>query len=143
LSIASKLPYNRHAAIWWIGYHKEKAGRSAVVAHLEGILADKTLISSRTGELSQGALTLGQLGDAASTDIVRRICGELSLHIETSSRPVDDLYKLFWACQGLALLGKKDEALKELEQLPKRCAARWNPGIDRLYQWDLAEARKW
>jgi hypothetical protein len=137
--LQSSVPYNRYLAIWWIGNHNEKRGRDAVAARMEAILADKASIPPSTGELVQGALTLGQLGEVASVDVVRRICNELSDRVDT---PGGDVHRLFTAYQGLALLGKKDEALMELQHIPKRYAAKWNPDIDKIHQRSLTEARK-
>ena len=137
--VQSNVARNRSSAIWWFGYNKEKAGRDAVAARMETILADSPTSSPHAGELAEGALTLGQLGDVASIDVVRRICRTLAHHVKVSNG-MDDY--LFTACEGLALLGEKDDAISELDQFRAHNLTRWDSYFDEMYQRRIADARK-
>ena len=108
---------------------------------MEVIMRDKTSIRSKTSTLRCGAVTLGQLGDVTNVNVVRRICRQLLLLAESSVDPVGNGVNFFEACHGLALLGKKDEALKELGQFVKRNSAKWHPSVREMYQRDLDQAK--
>jgi hypothetical protein len=111
---------NRFDAIIALGNGKSKQGRAPIAAHLDAFYADKNReFSSLTrAEMSHCSLALGQIGDKASMPQVRRVCKDMSCWLETygpqGSAMLEDLFRSY---QGLALLGEKDEAIKELERL--------------------------
>ena len=144
----SDIPANRWAAIAGIGMRKEGGAQAAVVKHLENILAHGMTDRWSVRELSQGVLTLGQLGDSSSAALVHRICKELARFAETTKFSVSydrghTCSDLFTAYRGLALLGKKREALKELDELHKRSSGQWRPNVEEEYQTNLAKAGRW
>ena len=143
--LQSDVPGNRCVAIAWIGRHKEKAGQKAVVRHLETILADRTDAPSRAASCPKAHLPWETSENVANVDLVRRVCRQLSLYAGASefSDHEFDVHDLFVAYHGLALLGKKDEAIKQLDEFHKRNSAKWKPDIEEAYQSNLAKTGKW
>ncbi len=113
---------NRYNAIIWLSAKKDKAGREALLKRFQRI-PDAQPAGNRHGELESElamcALALGQIGDSRDLDIVRKICKYFSEKVEMST-PQEYSFSagmVFEAYRGLALLGKKEEAMKELHRL--------------------------
>jgi hypothetical protein len=139
--LRDEFPENRSLAIRWIAYNKDKAGQAAIVKRAEEILADKNTIDSQANELADCALALGILGDAGNLDLVKRICKHFMSFAQVNdlSGPECNCNQLFRAYRGLALLGKKEEALTELERLYDHYSAHWEEGYFKIYH-DKSEA---
>jgi hypothetical protein len=143
---------NRLDAIEWIGEHREKAGQKAILDRIDAIFAAKKASSSVDAELAACALALGRIGDKATTHAVRRICKHFSYWTYMSYRPLTEGrsgryssqdYYLFRAYQGLALLGAKDEALRELRRLYDAYSSEMEPGTRKEFQNCLEAADRW
>ena len=141
--VGDEFTENRCHAIGCIGYKKEKAGQDAIIKNVDRILADNKHIDSSAYELAESALALGQLGDPGSLETVRRICRHLSVVAEVNDLKTYSCFPgdLFRAYYGLSLLGKKDEAMDELERLGKHVSAHGDPDISKRYQEKLKAIR--
>ncbi|HWP69406.1 MAG TPA: hypothetical protein VN437_08890 [Rectinemataceae bacterium] len=155
---------NRGHAIRWIGWHKETAGREAVIKHVNRILDRAPAETAQAlalgeehpsngpfgylgaaGELAAAAVALGQIRGADSEATVRRICKEFSrcveqYHFEGYDFRIDDLFEGY---RGLIAIGKRDEAINELERLFKKFSSAMSLNDRDSYQRKLAIARKW
>ncbi len=136
-------PPNRIDAVKWLGLHKITQAGPAIVDYINRSLASRVHSSLEATEMAEGSLALGNIGDVKNIDAVRRACKWL-----TSSGLGFRNY-LFKAYHGLALLGEKTEALKELEDLYNKSTDPKNPnavpeGAERKeFQQSLEEARSW
>jgi hypothetical protein len=144
---------NRFDAVIWLGKNRVKEGRTPIAARVDAFYADKRGASSLTqSEMTHCALALGQLGDRASLPQVRQVCADLSHTVYMSYRPLEQgrwgvgssmNHDLFWAYRGLALLGEKDEALKELQRLLAAYGSEMEASTRKDYEKRLAEAKDW
>jgi hypothetical protein len=143
--VSDEFDMNRLNAIAWLGYHKEKAGEAAIQKNVEAIFAAKRSVDSRAYELAAGAFALGQIGDSNSMASVRRICGHFSRRLRQNGTLGYGCQseQLFTAYRGLALLGKKDEALKELDQRYSQYSASMGSNQAEIYKHDLEGAQRW
>jgi uncharacterized protein (TIGR03067 family) len=142
---------NRFDAIIWLGWTKTKDGRAPIMARVDEFYADKKREESsltRT-EMTHCALALGQIGDRASLPQVRRVCTDLSHTVYMAYRPSEQgrwaadsgiNEDLFRAYDGLALLGEKDEALKELKRLLATYGAEMEASTRKDYEKRLKAA---
>ena len=141
---------NRFDAVIWLGENKAKAGCRAIEARVDGYYDDpmRSLDSTSRSEMTYCALALGQIGDGASLPQVRRVCEDMSYTVYMAYRPTNGWAvgsgmngDLFRAYRGLTLLGKKDEAIKELNRL----LAEYGPEMDETrrkeFEQSLAEAK--
>jgi hypothetical protein len=137
---------NRFDAVIWLGEKRAKEGRARIAARVEKFYADpnRPYDSLTRAEMAHCALALGQIGDEQSLPQVQRVCEDMSYWIETyglagSAMPED----LFRAYRGLALLGKKDETLKELERLDKNFGAKLDESDKKEFAERMKVAKKW
>jgi RNA polymerase sigma factor (sigma-70 family) len=119
---------NRFDAVIWLGENKAKKGRRAIEARIDGYYDDpnRSLASLTQTEMTYCALALGQIGDGVSLRPVRRVCEDMSNTVRMCYRPKGQgrwaadsgiNERLFRAYHGLTLLGKKAEAVRELNRL--------------------------
>jgi hypothetical protein len=143
-ALRDDIPQNRVAAVAWIGWRREKAGRDAVVHFAKGILAEERGIAQRTRELSESALALASLGDPRDVALVRRICTDLSAYVAKTGFPAFGFkpFDLLRAYRGFALVIGKQEALRCLEELRSRSSPNWRDSERSDYDLCLADARK-
>jgi hypothetical protein len=106
--------YTRAVAIYWIGKHKEKAGKAAVVAYANHALEQGTIDHLA---LPACAVTLGQLGDRDVVDVVRRICKAIASEPHLGLADVSGRGHLFDAFDALEMLGEKEESQREKEKI--------------------------
>jgi hypothetical protein len=129
---------NRSDAVRWLAEHKSAAGRQAIAKRVDALLADLRAHKQEENslvyaELSDGALALGKIGDKASLPQIRRVCQFLTEDLPEEYKRAGwgvpgrwalggfmGLQNTFNAYQGLALLGEKDAALRELNTLFNR-----------------------
>jgi RNA polymerase sigma factor (sigma-70 family) len=137
---------NRFDAIIWLGEKKAKDGRAPIAAWVDTFYADpKRKFSTLTrAEMSHCSLALGQIGDEAGLPQVRKVCKDMSYWLETygiaGSAMVEDLFRAY---HGLALLGCKDEAIKELERLLAAHGAKIEASFKKEYAERLTAAKDW
>jgi RNA polymerase sigma factor (sigma-70 family) len=141
-------PYfrNRFDAVIWLGNSKSKEGRAPIAVRVDDFYADEKrgVDSTTRAEMSHCALALGQIGDKESLPQVRRICADMSWRLETYGIGGSQmLYDLFQAYHGLALLGGKDEAVKELERLVAAHGAKFEASSKKEYAERLKDAKDW
>jgi hypothetical protein len=143
---------NRFDAIIWLGENRLKAGRPAIANRVDAFYGDpKRESSSLTQtEMSYCALALGQIGDEASLPQVRRVCEDMSRTVYMCYRPKEEGRwgtdsgindRLFRTYRGLALLGKKDEALKELKRLLEAYGSEMEESARKDFEKRLEEAK--
>jgi len=141
---------NRFDAIIWLGEDRAKEGRRAIEARIDGYYDDpkRSLDSTSRSEMTYCALALGQIGDKASLPQVRRVCEDMSYTVYMAYRPTNGWgvgsgmnADLFRAYRGLTLLGKKDEAVKELNRLLTEYGPKMDETKRKEFEQHLAEAK--
>lgn len=130
---------NRLDAVEWLGKNQVAAGKTAIVRYINRMLDSKEESTLKWTELAESSLALGQIGDRSALPAVRRACKHLSYWGTGSSSPSD----LFMAYQGLALLGRKQEALAELNALFAKYSQGMEPSTRREYEEHLQAAAVW
>jgi RNA polymerase sigma factor (sigma-70 family) len=137
---------NRFDAIIWLGEKKAKDGRVPIAASVDAFYADpkRTFSTLTRAEMSHCSLALGQIRDEAGLPQVRKVCKDMSYWLETygiaGSAMLEDLFRAY---QGLALLGYKDEAIKELERLLAAHGAKIEASFKKEYAERLTAAKDW
>jgi hypothetical protein len=117
--IESDVSFNRYAAVQWVGQHKEKDGQAAILRYVDELFDDER--ANRYGptpidnHLSVCAFALGQLGDRSTLEVVRRICKLTASRDAPYYQHYPAQQSLSTAYHGLALLGEKEEALRDLK----------------------------
>jgi hypothetical protein len=137
---------NRMDAVIWLGKNKSADSRAVIAARVDAVYAgrDRTGDTTTRSEMSDCALALGRIGDRTSLPQVRRVCGDLSYWMtQVSQVEHNATVGLFDAYRGLALLGEKDEAVKELNRLLAGYGPKWEPSVRKYYEKRLAEAKGW
>jgi len=140
---------NRLDALEWLGRHKTVAGKNAVVRSINATLAREKPGTLTDNELAESALALGRIGDRSALPAVRRVRDRLLQYAEGpkngSGYFLDYIApsRLFLAYQGLALLGEKPRALRDLRQLYVRRAAAMRPSTRHDYERNLKAAALW
>jgi RNA polymerase sigma factor (sigma-70 family) len=143
---------NRFDAIIWLGWTRAKEGRAPIAARVDAYYADekRSVDSTTQAEMTHCAQALGQIGDRASLPQVRRVCADLSHAVYMSYRPLDQGRRgggsslnenLFRAYDGLALLGEKEEAVKELQRLLTTYGAEMEASTRKDYEERLKAAK--
>jgi RNA polymerase sigma factor (sigma-70 family) len=143
---------NRMDAVIWLGENKAKEGRRAIEARVDGYYDDpkRSIDSTSRAEMADCALALGQIGDQASLPQVRRVCEDMSYTVYMAYRPKEQgrwavgsamNQDLFRAYRGLTLLGKKNEAIKELNHLLTEYGAEMEESTRKDFEKSLAEAK--
>lgn len=146
--------HNRMTAMWWIGANRERGGVRLITDRAHAIHAqmqtrrDSLLLS----ELVECGLPLGQIGDRESLPCVRMICSVITQEVLAAYPPRDvnrsscyseQLRDLFRPFHGLALLGRKTEALRQLQRIYGICAPRMHRSTRQHFDRYLFEARHW
>lgn len=135
---------NRLDAVEWLGEHKILKAKSAIVQYINKTLTSKEKNSLLDAEAAESALALGQIGDKSTLPVVQRVCRYLANGLKqygvTGSM---DLYTLFQAHKGCALLGEKSKTLQELKSLYEQSAKRIEPSTRREYQERMQKAADW
>lgn len=137
---------NRFDAVIWLGQTKAKEGRKPIAGRVDAFYADpkRSVDSTTRSEMSYCALALGQIGDKAGLPQVRTVCEDLSYWVETygvgDSGMIEDLFRAY---QGLALLGEKEAAVKELERLVAAFGEKFEAGTKKEYGEKLKAAKGW
>jgi RNA polymerase sigma factor (sigma-70 family) len=134
---------NRFEAIRWLAENKSAAGRRAIEKRVDAVLeearnSDDSMIHF---ELADCALALGKIGDKESLPKVRAVCRYLTdddRYVGGGAGPAP--HRFLEAFLGLALLGEKDEALRELKAIYVKRA---NLMQAEDVQECLDKARKW
>lgn len=148
---------NRCRAIEWLGRHKEAAGRDAIIERVNHILRPSPKGTERaaprqpfgylgaSGELATAALALGKLGGSASEAAVKHVCNEFSRCVERDHLKGCDfgIDHLFTAYRGLIAIGRRDDAIKELERLFAQYSPEMSLNDRDAYKQKLATAQKW
>jgi hypothetical protein len=134
---------NRFDAIEWLAKNKSAAGRRAIEKQLDAVLADARNLDHSTihYELSACAEALGTIGDKASLPHVCAVCRYLTdddRYATGGSGP--EPHRFLEAFHGLALLGEKDEALRDLKAIYEKRKDRMDPAfvrecLDRASRW--------
>ncbi|MCK4789424.1 MAG: hypothetical protein KAV87_37120 [Desulfobacteraceae bacterium] len=150
--LESDVPPNRLGAIKWLGKHKVHGAIDHLIFHIDNILSGEVVSSSTHWEISAAAFALGQIGDSKGFEAVKRACDHLSYWIYMSYRPIEQgrsaktsgqIYRLFRAYQGMALLGHKEQALGELNRLFQKYGKEMENGTRKEYKEWLQRASKW
>jgi hypothetical protein len=145
--VNSDIAINRNAAVAWIGEHKERAGQAVIARYAEDLYMKQRARSAGVNpydhEISGCALTLGQLGDPGSLELVRRICKLVGSRDAMWFANGIERDSLFDAYHGLASLGEKDESLRDLEQVFENCAPKLSERDQKQFQERLDAAQKW
>jgi hypothetical protein len=138
---------NRFDAVEWLGAAKAAEGVPVIVKHLERMQAGKTTWrdSLEMAELSECSFALGQIGDKAGLATVQKVC---QMFCTGWANPYQSLgsyevYHLFEAYHGLALLGEKDAAVKELTRLYETYHSRMEVRSSEECKERLDKAAKW
>ncbi len=137
---------NRFDAVIWLGQAKAKEGRAPIAARIDAYYDDpkRSVDTTSRAEMGHCALALGQIGDKASLPQVRRVCEDLSAWPGTygagDSGLIEDLFRAY---RGLALLGAKEEALKELERVLAAHGEKFDAGARKEYAEKLKAAKGW
>ena len=137
---------NRFDAVIWLGERKVKEGRKPIAGRVDTFYADPnhSVDSTTRSEMSYCALALGQIGDKASLPQVKRVCEDMSWRLETygvgDSGMIEDLFRAY---RGLALLGGKQEAHKELERVIATYGEKFDAGAKKEYEEKLKAAKEW
>jgi hypothetical protein len=134
------MPTIQFAAVEWLGLHKINAGQHAVLICADRLLTGDSSISGGDDLMAECALTLGRLGDKSTLAVVRRICKRL-----TERGRFDDVGQrnLSAGYHGLALLGEKGEALRDLKQLYDIHASLLSDEHRKSFERLLEVASKW
>lgn len=137
---------NRFDALEWLGENKIAAGRRPIEKRIDALFDEaRTQENSLLwSELSACGLALGKIGDKEALPQVRAVCRFLT-HDDRwatgGAGPNPDT--LFEAAHGRALLGEKDEALRELEGVLEKHPDRYQGGREKEFRDELDKARRW
>ena len=129
-----------------MGGTRAKEGRGPIAGRVDAFYADpkRSVDSTTRSEMSYCALALGQIGDEAGLPQARKVCKDMSFYLENygvgDSGMIEDLFRAY---QGLALLGGKDVAIKELERLVADCGAKFEASTKKQYAERLKAAKDW
>jgi hypothetical protein len=143
---------NRLDAMIWLGNHKTTKATPAIAARIEKILSDKTVSSSTHAELAEASLSLGRIGDASALPSVTKACKHLSYWIYMSYRPIEQgrsgtgsnqRVNLFKAYHGMALLGRKQQALTDLKRLLREYGKEMEDHSRKEYETLIKKAEGW
>jgi len=134
---------NRLDAMMWLGKHKSTKAVPSIVARIEKILGDKTVSSSTHSELAEASLSLGRIGAPSALSAVRKACEHLSYWQGRSSTGSHQEVTLFTAYHGMALLGKKQQALAELRRLLREYGKKMEDHSRKEYEKLLDNAKGW
>jgi hypothetical protein len=145
---------NRFDAIIWLGGNRVKGGRAPIAARVDAHYADEKRSPNTTAraEMSHCALALGQIGDKSSLGQVQRVCEDIVYWLDLAYQPAPPVRwsadsalneDLFRAYRRLALLGKKDDALKELTRLRDAYGVAMEADTKKDFEKRLTEAKDW
>jgi hypothetical protein len=101
--------------------------------------------SLKEAELSECALALGQIGDKASLPKVREACAKLSAAWQLRGGMLGsmDISTTVMGYQGMALLGEKEAAVKELERVYGVYEGKLDASERAEFERALEKARTW
>lgn len=144
---------NRLQAIRWLGEQKSAAAARPIAERINTILASGKEDSRLYTELSMCAEALGRIGNQDFVQAVRRVCKHHINMITYCMGPVEQCHfgesfstefeSLFQAYQGLAALGAKDDALRQLKEVYERYGEKMDPSSREEYEARLGAAANW
>jgi len=112
---------NRLDAVEYLGRNKVVKAGPAISKDIDRTLAaiEKQNDSLKAAEISECAFALGQIGDKGNLAEVQRVCQRFSAVWDQRQRPSGstDIGNLFQAYHAMAMLGRKEAAIKELTRL--------------------------
>jgi hypothetical protein len=121
-----------------------------IAQRVDGILADKQKEEQTTlyAELSLCSWALGRVGDKSSLPQVRSVC---HFYTDEQGLPSGPRWQvgsggpehLFEAFHGLALLGEKEDALRQLQSVYDNHRNAMEPARQKEFQERLDQARRW
>lgn len=134
---------NRLNAVAWLGKRKVRQAEPAIAAYIRRSLTTPVPDSLIDVEVAESTLALGQIGDRHRLPLVRQVCRFLASDFKQYLTRTLDLYTLFQAYQGQALLGQKAQTRQQLQSLYAQCAARMTPRTQREFQERLQKSARW
>lgn len=138
---------NRLDSAEWLARKKEAKAVPAIEKYIERTMAavEKREDSLKISELSECALALGQIGDKGGLPSVKTVCKRLSANWDQRHRPTGsmEIGDLFQAYNGMALLGEKEAAIKELTRIYDAYNGEMEARSSQEFKDSLVKAAKW
>jgi hypothetical protein len=135
-------PRNRVDAATWLGKKKSVKAVPILARGVELIVYGNWTYSSAESELAAVSLALGQIAEPKGLPAVKKACDHLSSSFPTLTNAMA-IPNLFTAYRGMALLGRKKEALAELKRIYEKQGAKMEPARKAEYEKQLSAAATW